>query len=190
MRDVFPIYPSSMNGLGHLLNSQAEEKDPRATSAFRTTYGTNYMGTHAPPAPSGRVKSSRLFPPPANRGAVNSSIYQHDYTSGSLKKEPKLRCGTSSGMRKNNPHPHNMIHASNRPDHTVVIWNHYPKLPPLHQDELHSTSDVLLEKFCKARAQSTYQNDYLRPAKEFFGGTPPVQSASANQNELPAECDS
>lgn len=51
---------------------------------------------------SRRPKTSKIFPSRSNN---NSTTYQADFNAKNTKKEEGIRTGSSSGNRRNNPHP-------------------------------------------------------------------------------------
>ena len=67
-----------------------------------TTNKREFGATFGPPAENARPRTSKIFPSRSNN---NSTTYQADFNAKNTKKEEGIRTGSSSGNRRNNPHP-------------------------------------------------------------------------------------
>ncbi|XP_032242245.1 uncharacterized protein LOC5516456 [Nematostella vectensis] len=131
-------------------------------AALLSTYAKEYTGAMGPPAENARVRTSRVYG--SDRPDITST-YQAEYVQFPVTRKSTVAYGTSSGYRKNNPHPHNMVAAFQHPNRDYFVWSHYQRLPPVSARGL--TEDLwskdLLRKVCHETTRSIYQQDYHEP---------------------------
>ncbi|KAK2563279.1 hypothetical protein P5673_013641 [Acropora cervicornis] len=111
---------------------------------YMTTNQREYRGVFGSPAGSVRPRTSEIFPVRSNN---NSSSYRTDFNQKYLVKTQGIRAATTSGNRRNNPHPFE----------TFINWKFPSRLPPVLSEEINpdAWNEVL-----KEQVKSTYQYDY------------------------------
>ncbi|XP_031552411.1 uncharacterized protein LOC116289604 [Actinia tenebrosa] len=141
-------------------SQQSGNRMIRGHSAYRSTYASNYLGTLSTPVPNGRVRTSQFYP--SGRPPI-ASTYQADFMTFPVNKRVCIPYGSSSGYRKNNPHPHNMEAAFKHPNKDYFVWSQYRRLPPLGDNDGSVDSQTLLKKVCQDKIRSIYQQDFKDP---------------------------
>ncbi|XP_041462583.1 testis-expressed protein 26-like [Lytechinus variegatus] len=120
-----------------------------------TSYRRDYPAkpfTHHPNARPGTTDTAyrTSFDP---RGPLGMTHYNDVHNAkGYNKAEPYLRTGSSSGARKNNPHPFE----------SFMVWK-LPKDALSDHEQLypHPLTDQMMEEIMRDKCLSTYQTDYL-----------------------------
>ncbi|KXJ22465.1 hypothetical protein AC249_AIPGENE27408 [Exaiptasia diaphana] len=127
---------------------------------YKSTYTNSYTGTDGLPAPNGRVRTSQFYP--SGRPYLDST-YRTDFMRFPTNKRESVPYGSSSGYRKNNPHPHNMQSAFKHPCKDYFVWSPYQRLPPLGNTVDGLNSQILLQRVCQDKTRSIYQQDFKQP---------------------------
>lgn len=120
-----------------------------------TSYRRDYPLRPAPPATQARPKSTQGFYHSKYKlsGPVGKATYTKQYTDKGHCRPDLIRSGTSSGSRRNNPHPFE----------SFMVWR-FPKDVPEDQDIYSGGSmltDQMMEEILRDKCQSTYQSDFL-----------------------------
>ncbi|XP_022086134.1 testis-expressed protein 26-like [Acanthaster planci] len=118
-----------------------------------TTYRRDFPGVIAPPAPQARPKSTDgLYKASYElNGPVGTPTYNKEFYNKGYCRPQLIRSGTSSGDRRNNPHPFE----------SFMVWRfpkHVPKDQQIYPGEI---TDQMMEEVLRDKCKSTYQNDYL-----------------------------
>nr|XP_006814978.1 PREDICTED: uncharacterized protein LOC102805685 [Saccoglossus kowalevskii] len=84
-------------------------------------------------------------------GRLGTPHYDEQFTWKPPSKREPIRAGSSSGNRRNNPHPHE----------SFMVWK-FPKGVPEDQKLYPSDlTDSMMDEICMDKCKSTYQDDYL-----------------------------
>ncbi|XP_035682248.1 testis-expressed protein 26-like isoform X1 [Branchiostoma floridae] len=100
----------------------------------------------------GTTKHSYITPYQLPEKIGHTTYHDQYYSKGHHKREP-IRSGTSSGNRKNNPHPFQ----------SFMVWKFPRHEKPLKEGSQWGTelTDDIMDQVIKDQTKSTYQSDYL-----------------------------
>ncbi|XP_070553251.1 testis-expressed protein 26-like [Ptychodera flava] len=85
------------------------------------------------------------------RSSLGTPHYSEEYSNKPYSMREPIRSGTSSGNRRNNPHPFE----------SFMVWKFPKHIPEDHKEYPFPLTDSMLEQICHDKFKSTYQDDYL-----------------------------
>ena len=119
----------------------------KQTNASDTLYETSnmrdYKGLPGSPARNGRPGTSNF----CSDTKTGQTQYNEEFEGKSIDRDDPMKSGSSSGQRKNNPHPLE----------TFMVW----KFPDKMQLSDGMMKESLLKELCEDKIRSTYQVDYM-----------------------------
>ncbi|XP_033632123.1 testis-expressed protein 26-like [Asterias rubens] len=126
---------------------------PQKVKRTVTSYRRDYPGIIAPSAPPARPRSTDgLYQNSYDLdGPIGTPTYNKEFSNKGFCRPDLIRTGTSSGDRRNNPHPFE----------SFMVWRfpkHVPKDQQLYPGEI---TDQMMEEILRDKCKSTYQSDYL-----------------------------
>ncbi|CAH1778395.1 unnamed protein product [Owenia fusiformis] len=138
-----------MAALGDMKMKNAEFLNP-----YQTTYHKEYFERDTQPADAERPGSSQGFT--ASYGLsepIGDTTYGTEFSDKGYMKPEQIRTGSSSGHRKNNPHPLKAF----------MVWK-FPKGIKGEQPNSEwatQLTDEMMDKVCRGKTKSTYQSDFM-----------------------------
>lgn len=118
------------------------EDQQHDTTLYETSNMRDYKGLPGSPAANGRPSTSTFY----SDTGTGQTGYNEDFGWKSMKREMPLKSGSSSGQRKNNPHPLE----------TFMVWK-FPDKMTMDDNEM---KESLLKELCEDKIRSTYEVDY------------------------------
>ncbi|XP_064636846.1 testis-expressed protein 26-like [Lineus longissimus] len=138
-----PLRPKTAMALaGRRIN-----KDP-----YQTTYSREFVGMTGQAATEDRPSTSKGIIPSSYK-LSGATTYSTEFAKKPVIKAEQTRAGSSSGNRRNNPHP----------KEAFMVWRFGQDQLPERPDSKWATglTDEIMDKVVRGKCRSTYQNDYI-----------------------------